>query len=61
MSIYQADYDRARFYIRHAYESLLLIWASLHPLSHASRMLQLARLERVLYRLDALMPLFADL
>lgn len=45
--IYQEDYDRARFNIRHSYDSFLSTWTGLHPLAHGSRLSRLGILERV--------------
>ncbi|KAG2227576.1 hypothetical protein INT45_002261, partial [Circinella minor] len=45
-AIWTNEYDRARFYTRQSYDSLLSVWTSLHPLAYGSRMTQLANLER---------------
>ncbi|KAI8329229.1 hypothetical protein BC941DRAFT_384857 [Chlamydoabsidia padenii] len=40
------DFDRGRHFIRQSYESLQSTWTSLHPLSKASRIQQLATLQK---------------
>ncbi|KAG0180275.1 hypothetical protein DFQ29_000972 [Apophysomyces sp. BC1021] len=46
-SIYQGDYDHARYYIRTAFDSFLSDWTSLQPLSYGSRLSKLTELQKI--------------
>ncbi|KAI9262203.1 hypothetical protein BDA99DRAFT_438677 [Phascolomyces articulosus] len=59
-SIWTNDYDRARFYTRQSYDSLLSVWTSLHPLAVNKRMAQLATLERTV-ELEDFLDVVSDL
>ncbi|KAI9491166.1 hypothetical protein BDB00DRAFT_874560 [Zychaea mexicana] len=59
-AIWKSEYDRARFYTRESYDSLLSIWTSLHPLAYGSRMAQLAVLERTV-ELEEFLDVVSDL